>query len=373
MRCDRRAFLAGAGGAAFGALGLLPSIARAEGRPIFVSCGVDDDGRYVVGGLEPTGALRYERALPARGHDVAFDPRGRHCVVFARRPGTFAAVLDTASGAVLHWIEAAPGRHFYGHGTFSADGRTLFATENDYDGGRGVLGVYDARAGYKRLGEVSSDGVGPHDARLMPDGKTLAVANGGVRTHPDRPRANLNVDTMAPNLAYLDAESGRVLQTAQLPQRLHQLSIRHVDVAGDGRVVVAMQYEGDRRNRVPLVGLHDGGDEIRLFHAPERIEKAMRQYTGAVVFDASGAFFAASSPRGHVVTMWEGRSGEFLHHARAFDASAISPTGRDGEFLVAGGDGTIQHLDARSGKATVLQTPGERVHWDNHVARAVPA
>lgn len=33
---------------------------------------------------------------------------------------------------------------------------------------------------------------------LMPDGRTLVVANGGIETRPDYPRAKRNVRTMAP-------------------------------------------------------------------------------------------------------------------------------------------------------------------------------
>jgi hypothetical protein len=40
----------------------------------------------------------------------------------------------------------------------------------------GVIGVYDARANYKRIDEFPTFGIGPHDLALLPDGKTLVVA-----------------------------------------------------------------------------------------------------------------------------------------------------------------------------------------------------
>ena len=54
-----------------------------------------------------------------------------------------------------------------------------------------MIGVRDAQDGYRQIGELPSDGIGPHEATLMPDGKTLVVANGGIRTHPgQRPRSS---------------------------------------------------------------------------------------------------------------------------------------------------------------------------------------
>ena len=81
-------------------------------------------------------------------------------------------------------ISAATGRHFYGHGCLSADKSVLFTTENDYDAVKGVIGIRDAKD-FQSVGEYSSYGIGPHDIHLMPDGKTLVVANGGIQTHPD--------------------------------------------------------------------------------------------------------------------------------------------------------------------------------------------
>jgi len=264
-------------------------------------------------------------------------------------------------------IESAAARHFYGHGAFSRDGRLMFAAENDYPAGRGVLGVYDVEAGYRRIGEMPSHGLGPHDLALLPDGATLAVANGGIRTHPDQGRAKLNVATMAPNLAYLEATSGRLLERAELPAALHKLSIRHLAVDRRGRVAIAMQYEGSRRDRVPLVGVHERGGGVRLFSAPDSIERRLRHYTGSVAFDAAGRLLAVSSPRGHLITLWDAASGAFMAHLEARDASGLAPTGEPGQFLAAGGDGALRTIDARSGKSRVLAAPNGKRRWGNHL------
>ena len=90
----------------------------------------------------------------------------------------------------------------------------------------------------------------------------------------------------------------------QPPAALHQLGIRHAAVNARGLVAVAMQYEGSKRDRVPLVGLHEG-EELRLLEAPEEIQRRMRHYTGAIAFDLSGELLAVSSPRGNLFTFWD--------------------------------------------------------------------
>ena len=86
------------------------------------------------------------------------------------------------------WFATKPDRHFFGHGVFSADGKLLYTTENDYDGARGVIGVRDATDGYQQIGEFPAHGMEPHDIQLLADGRTMVIANGGIRTHPDSAR-----------------------------------------------------------------------------------------------------------------------------------------------------------------------------------------
>ena len=67
------------------------------------------------------------------------------------------------------------GNFFCGHGAFSADGALLFTTETVAESGDGVIGVYEARGLYARVGEMPTGGMDPHDIRLIRDGRFLAV------------------------------------------------------------------------------------------------------------------------------------------------------------------------------------------------------
>lgn len=363
MRASRRTFLAGLGGIAAGAA--IPS-ARATPRAGYLACAKAADGSFFVAGLNAIGGTVFELRLPGRGHAGAIHPTTGEAVVFARRAGTFAYVLDPQRGTMLHRLGSPSGRHFYGHGAFSVDGRLLFSTENNFHVGTGVLGIYDVRQGYRRIAELPTDGIGPHQILLLPDGKTLAVANGGILTHPDTGRSKLNIGTMASSLVLIDTGSRQTVSGVRLDRGLHKLSIRHIDASPEGVIAFGMQYEGDRRDEVPLVGLHDRSG-TRFLRPPRAAERRMHQYTGSVAFDRSGEWLAVSSPRGHCVAIWNARTENFAGLVEARDASGLAAASGTGVFLVTSGDGTVHQIQALSCTARTLQTTLNVIAWDNHV------
>ena len=109
MRLARRTFLAGASSATLGALGPAYGGDRADGRDLFVSCAADRDGHYVITGIDGHGRVQFTTPLPARGHGIAGHPARAEIVVFARRPGAFAVVLQTTDGTIRRRIEAPSG------------------------------------------------------------------------------------------------------------------------------------------------------------------------------------------------------------------------------------------------------------------------
>ena len=166
---------------------------------------------------------------------------------------------------------------------------------------------------------------------------------------------------MQPSLTYLEIASGRQAGAVQPPARLHQLGIRHAAVNARGLVAVAMQYEGSKRDRVPLVGLHDGA-ELRLLEAPEKIQRRMRHYTGAIAFDPSGELLAVSSPRGNLFTFWDAAAGTLIDHLTVFDGCGLSAAEAPGAFLVTGGGGEVIRVEPRTGARQALTVTRRRRH-----------
>jgi len=363
------------------AAGLLaPTLAHARSglsakpgiRPLFLSARAQPRDRYFITGFGDDGELRFDRALSGRGHAIAVNPERREAVVFARRPGTFALVLVVDGGQVVETLACGDGRHFGGHGVFSADGRTLFSTENDFDNGRGVIGIRDATDRYRQIGEYPSHEIGPHDIGLLADGATLAVANGGILTHPDSGRAKLNIPEMSPSLAYVDIANGALRDNFRLPPAFHKLGIRHLAIGPDDRVALALQYEGGRGDMVPLVGVHDGGAEIALISAPDAVLRGMHGYCGGCAIDRSGTILGVSNPRGHRATFWDLRERRYLDEVAITDGCGIAATDRPAEFLVTGGYGSICRFDPvrRAKSAVDIERVGETM-WDNHLTAVI--
>ena len=373
MEIDRRHTLALLAGGIASALFPIPCYSAATGRKreLFLSARADAYGDYRVTGFSAEGVPALDLKLPGRGHAFAVTPNCNSAVLFARRPGRFALVLDLNSGRVDRHFTTPADRHFYGHGVFSPDGEWLYATENDFEGERGVIGVYDVRRGFTRVGELPSHGTGPHEVALLPDGETLAVANGGIITRPEMPRIKLNLPTMSPSLCYVDRHDGRLRQKLTLEPALHQLSIRHLDVNSNGVVAIVMQYEGSARDLVPLIALHRFNERLELIQAPIEVLRSMRNYCGGVCFDTSGATFAISSPRGNVITFWDTDSGQHLSSVTMSDGCGVAPGTRPNEFLASGGLGDVVMVDAPLGTQKSLALSGlESASWDNHMGVA---
>ena len=350
---QRRAFLRAAG-AGFAA-GLLPQQVQALGRNelVFASAVQTAGGGYGAVLLGERGDVIAAIDLPDRGHDITISREAGRGVVFARQPGTFALVFDPAGRDAPVTLTSVEGRHFYGHGLFSPDGRLLYATESDFEAARGVVGIYDATDGFRRIGELSTYGTGPHEMLLMPDGVTLVVANGGIETHPDFGRAELNIETMDPSVVFIDRRDGALVGQLRLDAGLHQLSIRHMAIDGRGRVWFGCQYKGAPADSPQLVGYATMDGEISLIDLPPGTLADLRNYVGSVAASADGAMVAVSSPEGDLLVAIdvEGRRPVLVETLRngcglAADGRGFVATSGEGEMVgLAGAERAPQRFD----------------------------
>lgn len=317
--------------------------------------------------LDAAGSILARAPLPDRGHSFAVTSNGDRCVAFGRQPGFYACFFTTDTLHAEHRIVPAANRHFFGHGAFSPDGRTFYATENDYANGHGVVGVYrlvDGRV-MERIGEWSTQGIGPHEIILLNDANTLCVANGGLLTHPDYGKQALNLHDMQPSLVYLDRHTGAVLEQRMLPDRWHQLSIRHLAQDAGGAVWLGCQYLGSRIDDVPVVGRHRRGGELEMLWGPTDVRRDMQHYVGSMAVDASGQQVISSSPVGGRMVIWSAQSGQVLHHLAYPDGCGVAALGNDG-FLGSSGSGDLRaiHGDESTRIARI-----EHTAWDNHMRR----
>jgi uncharacterized protein len=304
-----------------------------------------------------------------RGHDVS--PRPHHpgrVALFGRRPGRLAVEIDLEAGRVVRRLELPEARALQGHGFFTPDGAHLVTSEMDVASGRGVLAVRDAET-LELVSELDSFGIGPHEIALMPDQRTIVVANGGILTHPETGDDPLNLETMRSSLAYVDLNSGELVHEELFPEP--KASLRHLDVCDDGTVLVAAQVQREAMSGtdvVPLVAVHRPGEALRALDAGLEVIAAMDDYAGSVAVDGITRVVGATSPRGNLAVFWDIDSGALLGQIELFDVCGIALSVEAGAFVLSGGNEQVLRLDAETLAPVAGRLgPYGGVRWDNHL------
>jgi hypothetical protein len=347
----RRAFMLGAGAGLLSFLAPGVAFALKRSDAVLVSAGMKPDGTHCVFILTEASEPIWEAPLPGRGHGFAFHPGTGKLVAFARRPGSFALAFKGRDNSPIALATPA-GRHFYGHGLFSADGQILLTTENDFLLDRGVLGLWDASDNYRRIGEYETFGLDPHDIVLLPDGRTLCVANGGILTHPDSGRAKLNLDSMKPSIVFIDLADGTLIARFEPPASLSRLSLRHLAAGTGGQVWFGAQWEGSEMESPPLIGRVSADDGLAFAQIGNETLARMRNYVGSVAANADGTQIAFTSPAGGhaiIVDVVSGQVAGIISQSKVCGASGV-----ESGFILSSEDGQF----------------GQKRHavaWDNHI------
>lgn len=376
MAIDRRQFLIGATvllGTARGALwpahgASTPArdAAAFAGSATYASAARRADGSYAVLLLGEDGSILREIPLSARAHDVTVDPATGRAVVFARRPGAFALAFDVAGARPPELFAPPPDRHFYGHGVFARDGRLVYATEHDVDTGDGVIGVYDANGGWRRVGEFPSYGIGPHELILLADGRTLAIANGGFGSDPATGRESIDIAGMEPNLAFVDVATGALAARHGLPAEINLLSLRHLAADARGQVWFGGQWQGGLEDAPALIGCASLEKPIALLDQEASAGMALRGYIGSVAVSAGGRLIAASAPRAGRIVYVDTSTRNVVHEVALADGCGVAAHGA-AAFAISSGHGDVRFEAAGDAAPREQRFPG--TEFDNHLRR----
>lgn len=299
-------------------------------------------------------------ALPARAHQLLLVPGAsgpaQQALVMARRPGEYLMRMDVQRGRALQWHTMEEDRYLGGHAALAASGRSFFTTETDGETGQGLVAERDLQS-LEKLREFPSGGIGPHALLLETDG-TLLVANGGILNLPETGRRKLNIGRMDTTLTRLHATTGAVLAQYRLPDPF--LSLRHLALAPNGTVAVALQAEhtdSAERAQAPALALLEG-DRLRAVPwSSAGAPPAWDGYAGDVCFAAQR--FWVSAPHAGWLVSWS-PEGEDLQNQALPGAGALAAAG--GQWLVGGDAAALLYRDG------VLQPQRYAVAmpWDNH-------
>ncbi|WP_296256607.1 MULTISPECIES: DUF1513 domain-containing protein [unclassified Pseudomonas] len=331
--------------------------------PLLLSARDDSNGRHYAVGYRVDGTRVFATQVAQRCHDIIDHPQLPIALFVARRPGTESYLIDLRDGRLLQTVSSSPDRHFYGHAVIHNSGKWLYATENDItDPGRGVLGVYQfVGERLQRAGEISTHGIGPHQVSWLPDGETLVVANGGIRTEAES-RVEMNLDAMQPSLVLMQRD-GTLLSKESLSQQMN--SVRHMAIASDGTIVTGQQFMGPSHEAAELLAIKRPGQPFQAFPVAEQQLQAMAHYTASVAVHDPLRLVALTAPRGNRFFIWDLDSGALKLDAPLPDCAGVGAVA-DG-FVVTSGQGRCRFYDCR--QRTLVAQPLDLPTglWDNHL------
>lgn len=372
MSFDRRQLLLGGLAVALApnAMAKLLGAEKTAGGLMMSACS-DLRRNHYAAVIHSSGELLAQVSLPERAHQAAFSPLSGRAVYIARRPGKHLYILDWRKQALVTRLAAEPNQHFFGHAVFSADGSKLYTTENiytpgDLSSGEGVIVIRDAES-LEVLGRFASGGIGPHQLQWAGSKQAplLAVANGGILTHPDQPREKLNLDSMAPNLS-LFTPQGELIATEVLENK--SASIRHLDVGARGQIVFATQVQ-DRSESESLIYLRKPNQAgLKPIPMSQALLQKSDNYAASVCMHSKLERAVVTFPRGNSVAFIDTQAREIIRVVRRRDAAGVCQY--DGNsFAVSQGNGAIHRYDV-DGNYLGLVMKAKGLRWDNHLTAA---
>lgn len=248
--------------------------------------------RHVLVALDWPGRKLCLAASNFLPHAIAIRPRKPRLVVAFEKIGPGCAEFDLHTGELLRFIPPAPGRWFYGHGVFSADGALLFSTETVNHTGEGRIGVRDAHS-FRCLEDFPTFGHNPHDCHLVEDGRVLVITNGGGKAGGAQPC-----------VTWVDVATQTLLHRQDIQGERHNAG--HLAITPGGTLAVVSAPRAGLGERAPGgVSLRPGIDDtLQLITDPPEVTGRMTGEALSVEIHEPTGTVAATHPVGGMVTFW---------------------------------------------------------------------
>ena len=293
-----------------------------------------DKKRFVLSVIDLDHAARPPQTIPLDffAHGVVPDPTQPRRLVLFEKIGKGACEVDLIDRQVVRKVETVKERLFYGHGAFTPDGKTLFATETEVDADfKGMIAVRDART-FQILDAMPTYGAAPHDCQLIDGGKTLVVTNGGAPMDKE-PR---------PSVTYVELSSKKLL--AKLEFETPLINAGHLALtAGGDMAVVSAPREGltDLVNRVGGVSLRRADEPLRTMQVPRDVTEKFRGEVLSVCIHEATGVAACTCPLGNLVTFWDLKDLKLIKSVEYRRPRGVALTLDRAHFVVSFGEGEI--------------------------------
>lgn len=211
------------------------------------------DKNSYLASVEIDSGLNYRIPTKCYPHGILLHPKNENTVICFPKFGLVANEVNLQENKSIKDINCIENREFYGHGVFSKNGDTVMSTEVNTKTGEGLLVVRDG-VSYKEMGQIKTYGIGPHDCRLLPDGKTVIIANSGNYILPPianqvEPRSVRVIENSC--LSWVDLSSGKLLDKKEIPSPM--LSVGHFEVSGQYVVAITLPQPN---SKIPNIESH---------------------------------------------------------------------------------------------------------------------
>ncbi|MDR9825574.1 DUF1513 domain-containing protein [Vibrio sp. FNV 38] len=319
---------------------------------LLLGCAIDQHKNYVLGISQINGTLVTTVPLPSRGHGIAHNITSNEVAVFARRPGHYLTIIDSHIWQVKRTIVPDEGRHFYGHGVFSPDGRFLYTTEGISSTSQGVIGCYEVARGYLKVNEIPAYGIGPHQLTFF-DPTTLAICIGGIQTQG---RTVVNLDKMQSGLNLVSV-TGDLLEQSVLTD--NKMSIRHIHGNESTGLLVGLQEKRVEKLGGSLLAYFERGRGLIEIEPDDSYWSRFDGYVGSVA--QTDQHIIATSPHGHCFGVWNKINKQLVRLKPLHEVCGVASLRND--FYVSSGTGRIKISPTK----TDLVSRQSPVYWDNHM------
>ncbi len=247
--------------------------------------------QFVLSVLELERQQQHLTALKFLPHGIHHNPHRKQQLAVFEKIGPGACEYDIESREVIRPIEALEHHLFYGHGAYSTDGSVLFATESRIGTKDGTISVRDADT-LNILGQFPSYGKSPHECKLVDQGQTMLVTNGGG-AHGEE----------MPSVSYIDVASEKLLEQVSLSNE--DINAGHVALNSSGQLIVVSAPRSGLSQRQPG-GVSIGREHGKLSPAKAAADFTQQLYGEALsvsIHDGLG-LAAVTHPDGNIVTIW---------------------------------------------------------------------
>ncbi|WP_444995908.1 DUF1513 domain-containing protein [Aliikangiella sp. IMCC44359] len=224
-------------------------------------------------------------------HGIHRNPTNKNQLAIFEKKGPHACEYDLSSRKITRSIPKINNRYFYGHGAYSLDGKILFSTETELTGLNGLIGIRNS-SDLTYLGEFPSYGKEPHECKLIDNGKTLVVTNGGGDKNGE-----------PPSVTYIDVNSQKLIEKVELTRA--ELNTGHLAIGEKGDlVVVSAPRAGLGKEHLGGVSIRPKGQRLESISNPEAVTQKMLGEALSVSIHNKKRIAVVTHPDGNMVTFW---------------------------------------------------------------------